>query len=635
MAFGSNKISIIKKGLKPLGGLILKLILLLGLIKCIFFIYNGSVGKGWQITGFKNSFKIIGWSVYYDLLIVILLVLLPVILFLFFKKTSIITKVISLLFSLPFAFLFSINLGDVFYYPYKLQRSDVELLYVLRNPFQNINNGYFFYFLLSLMAFAVFTFVSYRWLLKYSRQQLTTKFKGLAIAGLALLYIFYWVSGSKKWLPTYPLVDLPFYQLPLAQNTLHTFSYSLFRKNSSTIYSDDFLKSGKQTVEKLLKKNSTTSPDKKNIVLFIMESVPYEFFDSSNKYKVQLPFLDSLINKSKFFTNCFSYSHNSNKGITAILSGTPTLTEIPLYHSGFTGIPITHTGNVLKEQGYQSAFFVGDNYDDFGFAKAVSWLGIDNYYCKTDITDYKNLPQHTMGLQDQYVMQFMQSKIADLPQPFFATNFNISTHIPNDLPPEYVKNHPSSAATKQMKSMEYYDWCLQNFFAEAKQKDWYKESVFIFVSDHWMYPDLNKPVDGIVQNFRIPLIIYGPNNPMGNRIETPVSQLDIVNTLLFYSGYKNDFISYGTNLATVPNHQNRTVFAKENNIIYQAFDSSYVLSFNTVSGKTDYLYNYKNDKDCKNNLINPSSDPALMRLTEEMKTFLRTAYRQYQYKKVY
>ena len=176
---------------------------------------------------------------------------------------------------------------------------------------------------------------------------------------------------------------------------------------------------------------------------------------------------------------------------------------------------------------------------------------------------------------------------------------------------------------------------MQNFFAEAKQKDWYKESVFIFVSDHWMYPNLNNQTDGIVQNFRIPLIIYDPNNPMGNRIETPVSQLDIVNTLLFYSGYKNDFISYGTNLATVPNHQNRTVFAKENNIIYQAFDSSYVLSFNTVSGKTDYLYNYKNDKDCKNNLINPSSDPALMRLTEEMKTFLRTAYRQYQYKKVY
>ena len=146
MTFGSNKISIIKRGLKPLAGLLLKLILLLVLIKCIFFIYNASVGNGWQIADLNNSFTIIFWSFYYDFLMVVLLILLPVILFLFFKKTDIVTKIISLLFSIPLAFLFFINLADVFYYPYKLQRSDVELLYVLRNPFENITNNYFLSF---------------------------------------------------------------------------------------------------------------------------------------------------------------------------------------------------------------------------------------------------------------------------------------------------------------------------------------------------------------------------------------------------------------------------------------------------------------------------------------------------------
>ncbi len=616
-------------------GLILKLILLLGLIKCIFFIYNVNVGKGWQITGFKNSFKIIGWSFYYDLLLIVLLILIPLLLFFFIRKKKLASKIIAFIFSLPLALLFTLNLADVFYYPYKLQRSDAELLYVLRNPFQNITTGYFLFFLAGITAFFIFTFISYRWLLKYSKQETALKTAAWPIAALAVIFILYGIGGSKKLIPTYPLVSLPFYQLPLAQNSLHTFTYSLFRKNSASIYTESILKTGEQTVTALVKKNASFSPEKRNIVLFIMESVPYDFFDSTGKYKVHLPFLDSLLNKSKFFKNCFSYSHNSNKGITAILSGTPTLTEIPLYHSGFTGIPITHTGSILKSQGYQSAFFVGDNYDDFGFAKAVSWLGIDNYYCKTDVPAYQKLPQHTMGLQDQYVMDFMQSKLSNLQQPFFASNFNISTHIPNDLPPEFIKTHPSSAATKQMKSMEYYDWCLQNFFSEAKQTNWFKESVFIFVSDHWMYPDLNNPVDGIVENFRIPLIIYDPKNASGSSIETPVSQLDVVNTLLYYAGYKEDFISYGTNLTTLTNRQNRTVFSKENNIIYQAFDSSYVLGFNTVSGKTDYFYNYKTDKYFKKNLANQTANASLERLTADMKTFLRTAYRQYQYKKVY
>ncbi len=635
MSFPTNKISKIFKSLKPFAGLLLKLILLLGLIKCIFFIYNSGVGKGWQISGWTNGLKIIAWSFYYDLLFILLLLLLPVSIYFFIKKINTFSKVIALIFSLAFAVLFCLNLADVFYYPFKLQRSDAELLHVLRNPFQNITTGYFLFFLVGILAFLIFTFISYRWLLKYNKQQLTVKLKACPLAALAVILISYWMGGSKKIIPTYPLVNLPFYQLPLVQNSLHTFTYSLFRKKSATIYAEDFLKTGDQTVTALIKKNTSVSPEKRNIVLFIMESVPYDFFDSSSMYKVHLPFLDSLLTKSKFFKNCFSYSHNSNKGITAILSGTPTLTEIPLYHSGFTGIPITHTGSILKSQGYQSAFFVGDNYDDFGFAKAVSWLGIDNYYCKTDVPSYQKLPQHTMGLQDQYVMDFMQSKLASLPQPFFASNFNISTHIPNDLPLEFIKTYPSSAATKQMKSMEYYDWCLQNFFTEAKQKEWFKESVFIFVSDHWMYPDLNNPIDGIVQNFRIPLFIFDPQKPTGTTIETPVSQLDVVNTLLYYADYKGDFISYGVNLTTLPNRQNRTVFSKENNIIYQAFDSSYVLGFNTVSGLPEYFYNYKNDEEQKINLIGQSGNPALQRLTTEMKTFLRTAYRQYQYKKVY
>lgn len=49
-----------------------------------------------------------------------------------------------------------------------------------------------------------------------------------------------------------------------------------------------------------------------------MESVPYDFFDSSSAYKVAMPFFDSLLQKSVFYKNAFGYSHESNKGITAI-----------------------------------------------------------------------------------------------------------------------------------------------------------------------------------------------------------------------------------------------------------------------------------------------------------------------------
>ena len=99
---------------------------------------------------------------------------------------------------------------------------------------------------------------------------------------------------------------------------------------------------------------SNTGTGKKNIVLFIMESVPYDFFDSSGAYKVSMPFFDSLMQKSTFFNNAFCYAHESNKGITAILTGIPTLSDIPLYHSPYVNMPFTPIGTALKKINYQS-----------------------------------------------------------------------------------------------------------------------------------------------------------------------------------------------------------------------------------------------------------------------------------------
>jgi phosphoglycerol transferase MdoB-like AlkP superfamily enzyme len=151
-----------------------------------------------------------------------------------------------------------------------------------------------------------------------------------------------------------------------------------------------------------------------------MESVPADFFEDTSPYKVSMPFLDSLVNKSTYFSNAFSYSYNSNKGITAILAGLPTITDVPLYHSNYTSLSRTSIGTVLVKNNYSSAFFIGDNYDDFGFAKCCKWLGIQQYFCRQDIPGNSEMEKHSLGLHDEYVLNFMQQKLATMKQPFFA-----------------------------------------------------------------------------------------------------------------------------------------------------------------------------------------------------------------------
>ena len=179
--------------------------------------------------------------------------------------------------------------------------------------------------------------------------------------------------------------------------------------------------------------------------------------------------------------------------------------------------------------------------------------------------------------------------------------------------------------------MNYYNECLQQFFSNASKQSWYNNTVFIFCSDHWMYPNAKDLRSDIVQGFHIPIFIFEPARPQQKMVNDPVSQLDILNTVLNITGTKNPFISYGNNLLDSVQDPARVVFSKENNNLYEAIDSSYVLGFNPVTAKPEFCYNYKTDMNRNNNLVS-SKNVIVDSLTLKMKAFLQTA--SYHYNKM-
>ena len=615
---------------------LLKLLFLLCALKLGFLLFNNRIADGWAIHRFADFLPIIKWSLLYDALCIVLInVLLFLIVFytgkLFQNKVFRLTTVI--VFTIANTGVIFLNTIDIFYFRFHLQRADADLLYVLRNPF---SNGTYNVLLILLIVLVFCALVG--WLIYSSITMITNarakdnRFK-LTNSLLIFFLAIFFISGSKKILPNYPLTAIKAVQLPLTQNSLHTFIYSLYRKAEEAIPDKTYMTSSQQySLFSLIKKNDSTTARPKNIVLFIMESVPMEFFDSSSAYKVAMPFLDSLVKKSIFFNNAFSYSYSSNKGIVAILAGIPTITDIPLYHTGFTSIKRTSVGNALANNNYSSAFFIGDNYDDFGFAKCCNWLGIQQYYCMEDIPGYRQMEKHTMGLQDEYVLNFMQQKLANLKQPFFATQYNISTHYPNDIASTFRNNYPKQNVTAPMKSMEYYNDCLAAFFKTASMQPWYNNTVFIFCSDHWAQPHTKTIKIDEVESFRIPLFIYEPSNEKKVLNSSIVSQLDIVNTILFYGGYKDSMISYGNCLIDTISHYNRAVFTKTNTSIYQAINNEYVVGFDAIEGKKIYCYNYKKDPSKLVNLFEQAGFSRADSLLLQLKAFLQTASKHYKMK---
>ena len=627
---------------KPFIYFVLSLLIIYSVLKIIFYCYNYHLlFTGAEANIFwADKFNLIKWSLLVD--ISVILAINSILLFML-QVGRLLPPKLSAWLILPFFILLNsfavlLNLADIFYFPFHVQRANADLLYVLDHPLKQLFHFNIFIILAFVVLVAGILFLIWQ-LHKRLYHSFINGRHGNFITGILLLCtgisLFLRNSTTKILVPNYPMVELKSNQLPVVQNSFHTFSYSVFRQGEGLQikqYMTDALCDSIFPIRKKLN-ISNTQNGKKNIVLFIMESVPFDFFDTSGAYKVAMPFFDSLLEKSTFYNNAFCYAHESNKGITAILAGIPTISDIPVYHSQYINMPVTPIGTALKKLNYQSFFCIGDAYDNFGFAKCMNWLGIDKYYSKEAVPDYKTLPAHSMGLQDEFVLNFFHQKINEQQIPFFAIQYNISTHYPYDIPASFAAGLPKKY-TDPMKSMLYYDYSLQQFFTAVKTEPWFSNTIFIFCSDHWMFPTGIKGTYNAFSGYRIPVIIYDPSINKKKIINEPVSQFDIPGTILAIAGYKDSIISYGGNLQDRSSRKN-LAFSKPNSTIYQVTDSSYVLGFNITGNKAEYLYNYKKDSELKENLLkNEKFSTVLRALTIQVKAFIQKAGLQFNGKPV-
>lgn len=622
---------------KPFIGFLFSLLLLHSVLKIIFYQYNHQLlFSGFEETNtVADKFNLVKWSLAYDLLV---LFLINSGLLLLLQAGRLMPVKISAWLILPvFAIINSfavlLNILDVFYFRFHFQRANADLLYVIDHPFKQV----FHFNILIILLFSIIICGIIYWIW-HLHKKLYTGFlnkRHCTLISVLLLFLIlpavvFRNSFTKILVPAYPLIELKNHQLPVVENSFHSFIYSVFRGGDAVLqknYLPDTECDSVFPIRKSLQAN-TTKAGKKNIVLFIMESVPYDYFDSAGIYKLKMPFFDSLLQKSTFYNNAFGYSHESNKGITAILAGIPTLTDIPLYHSQYLNMPFTPIGIALKKINYHSFFCIGDEYDNFGFAKCMNWLGIDKYYCKEDIPGYNKLPAHSMGIQDEYVLDFFNQKINGQQAPFFAVHYNVSTHYPYDIPSDFAAGLPVDLSDP-MRSMRYYDFSLQKFFSSAKNESWFMNTVFIFCSDHWLVPDDKHVSFNAVSGYRIPVIIYDPGVNEKKTSDQLVSQFDIMHTVLSIAGYKDSLISYGINLMDSSN-VNKAVFSRASSTLYHTTDSSYILGFNYRNDRAEFLYNYKKDRELKFNLLKDmDAQNELNNLTLKMKAFLQKANRQY------
>jgi len=207
--------------------------------------------------------------------------------------------------------------------------------------------------------------------------------------------------------------------------------------------------------------------------------------------------------------------------------------------------------NVFNSKGYNSNFFYGgdgyfDNMNAFfggnGFTiydrVRGSVLSDEIKTTRNNIDDSEVTFENAWGICDEDIYSKM-IKVADQQYknkiPFFNFVMTTSNHRPYTYPNNAI-DIPSG--TSREGAVKYTDYAIRKMFQKAKNKPWYKNTVFVIIADHCASSAGKDEID--VANYHIPAFIVNLPKEINQKVEKQCSQIDVFPTLFSIMNWSYD-----------------------------------------------------------------------------------------------
>lgn len=326
---------------------------------------------------------------------------------------------------------------------------------------------------------------------------------------------------------------------------------------------------------------------KPNVIFICIESFSADFMKRfGNPYGIT-PFLDSLSSKSLLFTNLFATGTRTVRGMEAItLCVPPSPGRSIVKRKNNTGL--FNIGTVFKQKNYKNVFFYGgdgyfDNMNQFfggnGFDivdRGRGYVMGDDFKSKrTNIDDNEVQFENAWGVCDEDIFNKVL-KEADKDfmnnQPFFNFVMTTSNHKPYTYPEGRI-DIPSKNGRDG--AVKYTDYAIGNFIEKAKNKPWFKNTVFVIMSDHCASSAGKQELD--VAKYHIPAFIYNLPNVDVKEINTLCSQIDLFPTLFGYLNWSYTTQLFGRDINKMNPENERTFIGNYRKMGYLKEDKLMVL----------------------------------------------------------
>jgi len=590
------------------GALVLRFVVLMFLFtvcRIVFYLYNRDLFPGMHAARFSDillggiRFDFAG--IIYLNLPVVLLVILPVRL----RLESWYKRLVHYLFVVLNIFGLFVNLADVVYYRTTLRRTTLSVL----DQFENETNlaGLSLRFVTEFwpitLLFLVLSYFLFRFSgrLKYSEPFTVSnlKFYGVNIF-FALLTVGVCIGGMrgdfrKSTRPITISNASAYAAVPEDVFLVVNTPFSLIRTaTTGVIKKVDYFKS-EQELESIYSPVHRPMPDSAfrpmNVVIIILESFSMEFSGFynqrfSNAYEGYTPFLDSLAAQSHTFQYSFANGRKSIDAMPSVLSSIPSV-EVPFVLSHYSNNRVNSIASLLKEKGYQSAFFHGAPNGSMGFDAFSKQAGFDSYLGKNEFEGKPSL-DGIWGIWDHEFFPFFAAKLNDLSTPFCAAAFSLSSHHPFELPATHIGRY-KDGENKMYKMVQYTDEVLKHFFKQVSAEPWFENTLFVITADH-VSSEVTLPAYKTPWGqYAVPVIFYHKGmKPFFDQSRT-AQQTDILPSILSYLNYDKPFLAFGKDLFS-PGPDHAFNFA---GMAYQLMEGNYLFRYD--GKKVLGVFDYKND----------------------------------------
>ncbi|XCF04773.1 LTA synthase family protein [Tamlana crocina] len=291
----------------------------------------------------------------------------------------------------------------------------------------------------------------------------------------------------------------------------------------------------------IVNSDSISRPLKPNVIFICIESLSGSFLKTFGGKSNITPVLDSLANNGLFFENFYATGTRTVRGMEAItLSIPPTPGRSIVKRKNNQGL--FTIGEVFKQQGYERNFFYGgDGYFDnmntyfggngFNIVDRGRGFLLDKSIAttRTNIEDDEVTFENAWGVCDMDIYNKVlkeADKAHETGRPFFDFVMTTSNHKPYTYPEGKI-DIPSGAGRHG--AVKYTDYAIGQFIKKAKQKPWFKNTVFVIMSDHCASSAGRWELD--VQNYHIPALIFNLPNQQPEKVDKLASQIDLFPTL--------------------------------------------------------------------------------------------------------